>query len=72
LQKDAYAIPFNKLKFSNNRFAYFIYDAIDFKEDVSTLIAESDNPDLEQKLTKLDNDLSENDNIILFVYELNK
>ena len=70
MQKDAYAIPFNKLKFSNNRFAYFTYDAIDFKEDAGGLIAESENPDVKEKLANLDNDLSVDDNTILFIYEL--
>lgn len=70
LQKDAYAIPFNKLKFSNNSFAYYAYDAIDFKEDVDGLVANCPDPAIKQKLKKLDDELSEDDNTILFVYEI--
>ncbi len=72
LQKNAYAMPFNKLKFSDNRFAYFIYDAIDFKEDADKLIADCADPEVQEKLKKLDQELTEEDNCILFIYELKR
>jgi hypothetical protein len=72
LQKNAYAMPFNQLKFSDNRSAYFVYDAIDFKKDVHALIGACVDPEVQEKLKKLDQELSEEDNCILFIYELKR
>lgn len=70
LNKSALYIPFNFLKFCNNRYAFVEYQAIEIKEEIELILDNDPQESINKKLKDLVNSLSEDDNMVMFIYVL--
>ena len=71
LEGEGIAIPFQRWKIIDNKYGILCFQAIELKEEISKRLNDTQlSPELKNKLKALDSSLSQEDNMVLFVYYL--
>jgi len=73
LDNEKAPMPFTKWSVIDNQYAVIKYQGIELKEEIARRLKDNQlSPGLQKKLKSLDESVSEDDNLILFVYYLKK